>query len=490
MAESTPSPALPSTADANPYVPVSWLAVAALTVAVLFAVLLLILGGIAFLGKKPLLMEELLVLPGIAIVLSFAARRVIRNSEGTRTGEKLAVNAWWLSLILGLCYIAYLGAIDFAIHRDATSETEQWMRYLSRGGDDDVGRAFHRMLPPGARADIAPDDTQKMRSRHRDEFLKFRTSDLAKLAQRNKDELKFERDSVTWTYRPGVTECLLTGAVKCPEGTFPITVILKGVEGVSGAEGGGRQWMLERAQPSGFIEQGRATRTPYGWLVLVLERSGTNFGKLFVSNAGFGGGSHYFAYRGFIAEGGAPGEWIDVARTPLLQLALAAPSAIAGPTDYADYVEKHLFGLPGGAEPQNPEQRKQFEHAKQQFKNSWERFGIRPAGDKLKDRDGSPIDKESLINITDRAVEVRVPIEIPLVSPGKIETARGYVVVECKDPKVLAELKQLKDAADPDKGTLSPPEDMLRRSVAWRVVRIESDMAPISVSQQSQGPGE
>src|SRR5438093_1247197 len=122
MAEPTPSPALASTADPTPYVPVSWLAVAAFSVAGLFVVTLLALGGFAFVNKKPLLMGELLVLPVIAIVLSFAARRAIRNSEGTRTGEKLAANAWWLSVVFGLCYVAYLFAIDFAIRRDARGE--------------------------------------------------------------------------------------------------------------------------------------------------------------------------------------------------------------------------------------------------------------------------------------------------------------------------------------------------------------------------------
>src|SRR4051812_180434 len=99
-------PTLPSTADAAPYAPVSWLAVAAMLSTVLFAVFLLVTGYGAYKDKRPLLQEWLLVLPVAAIVLSFAARRVIRNSEGTRTGELFGVDlpnaAWWVSLVLSL----------------------------------------------------------------------------------------------------------------------------------------------------------------------------------------------------------------------------------------------------------------------------------------------------------------------------------------------------------------------------------------------------
>jgi hypothetical protein len=95
MAEPTSAPALPSTADPIPYVPISWMAVAAITVASLFVGLLIVLGLSAFLAKKPLIQPELLALPAVGIVLSFAARRVIRNAEGTRTGESLVNRAWW-----------------------------------------------------------------------------------------------------------------------------------------------------------------------------------------------------------------------------------------------------------------------------------------------------------------------------------------------------------------------------------------------------------
>lgn len=498
MAEPTPSPVLPSTADPTPYVPVSWLAVAALGVAVLFAVLLLVLGGIAFTSHKPLLMEELLVLPVVAVVLSFAARRAIRNSEGTRTGETLAGAAWWVALVLGLCYWAYLFAVGFAIRRDARGEVERWVGYLNRGDEEGVTLAFYRTLPPGARQGINPNDPRAMQLRFRDELLLFRNSDLVKLAQRNKGGLEFKAGSVTWEYRPGGVDSALSGVVKCPEGTFPVTVSLKGYEGMAGAEGGGgRQWAVERPRGGGFVDQARTARTRYGWTVLLLEAAGGGYGREYVAHLAAGPGGHAYAYRAYVAEKSEPRQvgppprerpqdrgWAEVARTPLLQLAFAAPVRVAGDAGYADYRENRFFALANGAAP--PPDRKE------QFFNAFDRAGLRPAGDRLKGVEGNVIDKEDSITVTDSAVEVRVPVEIPLPGTGgKVEAARGRLLVECRDPAILAELKQLKAAANPDDGTAFPPDDVLSKMASWRVVRVESDMAPVSVGPPpgQGGPG-
>jgi hypothetical protein len=62
--------------------------------------------------------------------------------------------------------------------------------------------------------------------------------------------------------------------------------------------------------------------------------------------------------------------------------------------------------------------------------------------------------------------------------------------VACTDPATLAELKQYKAAADPSKATLDAPDEVVRRRVfAWRVVRVESDMVPVSVGPMPGMPG-
>src|SRR5258707_1143870 len=83
------SPALPSTADTVPYVPVSWMAVGAGAVAALFFIVLFVSGYSAYRSRRPMINapELLFSLAAVTVLLSFAARRLIRDADGTRTGN-------------------------------------------------------------------------------------------------------------------------------------------------------------------------------------------------------------------------------------------------------------------------------------------------------------------------------------------------------------------------------------------------------------------
>ena len=58
-ADQTRPPALPSTADAVPYVPVSWMAVGAASVAALFLLVLLVSGYSAYKSRRPMINASL-----------------------------------------------------------------------------------------------------------------------------------------------------------------------------------------------------------------------------------------------------------------------------------------------------------------------------------------------------------------------------------------------------------------------------------------------
>lgn len=518
--EPTNAPSLPSTADATPYVPVSWMAVAAAVVAGTYVSCLLVFGYFAFVGKKPLLMVELLVLPAVALVLCFAARRMIRNSEGTRTGDNLVNAAWWTSVILGLCYVAYLFAIGFAIRRDARGEVDKWMAQIKSGTDEDIGKAFHRTLAPGQRQSVAATDLDGMKTAFRDELLAFSTGDLVRLAQRNRDQFKFEIEGVTWENRPGVVECRVTGTATCPEGTFPVLLPLRGLEGVTksdapgaapAAAAAGRQWMIVRPPQGGFIDQARATRTGFGWLVAILESDGGLAGKAFLDYQGAGPVGREYAHQVFVSAGGdrtgfntqtvagllrnSFGWWDGAAARLMLRL---------GDAGYTDFVDNRFFKTTTGAEPSARDKRR--------FLEAWNGPGLRPAGDKLRDQAGNVPDKENVITFTGDAVEVRVPVEIPLLPqradgdlpvnpedqrPG---TARGRLVLTCADPHLLALVKRYRESANPATGTTDIPaelraeldryknaKDPNRLALPWRVVRIESDLKSVVVLQQGKG---
>jgi hypothetical protein len=479
MAEPSHPPTLPSTSDTTPYAPVSWLAVAGMMFTGVFVILLLFAGYSAFREKRPLLQPWLLALPVGAIIFSFAARRVIRNSEGTRTGELFGIDlpnsAWWVSLVLLLGYGAYLLAIDYAIRRDARTEVERWVALVI---DDKLPQAFNRTLPPGGRLDEG-----RLLARHRDELLIFRQSDLVRIAVRNKGTTTFTPGGMRdWQYRSTGIECVFTGTLKCPEGMFPAHVQLKGTEGVAGAEGAGagRQWQVVPGS-SGYIQWAGATRTRYGHYVTELEQRGTNFGNGFIRVLLDRPGAQYLAYKGYVEPDGDPATCFRMYDTQHARAAtLGAMAGVFGPPDdkqkeYVTKIRNQVFRLPGGAPPD--------EKQKDQFQQIWDRGGILPPGLRLRNSS----DTTPLINVTDTAVEVRVPIE--LMIPGdELSAARGRLVVACTDKPVMDELKQLRAAADPDKPS-DKPDEFRDRTTNWRVVAIESDLVKVQSQRGQPNPG-
>jgi hypothetical protein len=456
-----PAPALPSTADATPYAPVSWVAVAAAVTAAAFVAILLVFGFAAFRERKPLIEPGLLALPAVALVLCFAARRGVRDAEGTQTevlswGGSFRVNlidtAWWAAVVPALVYGAYLFAIDYSIKREARAEATKWMDAVRGGTPDDLPRAFWFTLDAGGRQNIAQDDEDQMRVAFRDEYLGFGNCDLLRLAQRNPGGLTFAPGPVSWEYKPGALDCSVAGLVTCPEGTFPVSITMKG-KSTPGVRG--RQWMITAPQGSGYIDQARATRTAYGWLMGILEQTGGGFGKEFVQH---------------------------------LRGPLSNPYAYAG---YAEYADTKLFRLRGNKDP-NPE-------LKAKFLRAWNELGLRRAGERLRTPDSEPV-----LRVTETAVEVRIPIEIPVTeqSAGKVETARGLLVVTSADPGLLELVKRYREAADPARASPDVPADLAaefrqryadprtpdRLLFPWRVSHVESNLEPV-VAAARPGPG-
>lgn len=483
MAEPTTAPSLPSTADPIPYVPVSWMAVAAAIVSGLFVVVLLSLSISAFISKRPLIMPELMVFPVIGVVLSFAARRLIRNSEGTRTGEGLVNAAWWVSVVTGLGYAAYLFAIDLSIRRDAESEVQRWLGYIIKGDPESMDRAFLRTIEPGRRTNLRP-GTPDIQAQFRDSYLAFSQCDLVQIARRNSrsGESTFVPGGLReWSYRPGTVDCVITGVFRCPEGKFPVNIPLRGVETTSSAEGGARQWLIVPVQ-NGYISRTSTTLTPYGWLVADLHHSGGLFGKNFLEKLGSGTQMYPFVYHDMIGPPDKRPFWLSVGESALARVALSGAVGAFVPyytEQYADYFRNQFFKLPGGAEPTSEQ--------KQRFNYSWTNYGLVPSGARLRN---SP-DTNDYTVITDKSVEVYIPCELPFPSAeGSSSAARCRIVVSCEDPGVLEELKQLRAEANPDQATQTPPESFGTRNFPWRVVRLETDLNVITLSSRqdpSQG---
>lgn len=474
MADTTPNvrdpgPPLGSTADPVGYVPVSWMAVASFAVMVVFVLVLAALAVTARSSKTPLITPQLLALPAVAVVLAFAARRIVRNSEGTRTGELFGVDlinaAWWGSVVVGLVYVTYMAAVEYSIRREADAEVSRWVGQITK---DELTRAFHRTRDPKERASIPADDTASLENRYRTDWLVFRQSDLVRIASRNPGACEYVPGSLReWSAKAGGVECVATGTLRCPEGVFPLQFALKAVEG-SGAEAAGRQWQVSPG-PNGFLRD-EPRLTPYGWFVADLQQQARETAALFLRLSADRVTRPFTAY-----------ELAKLSDEPALRLlgtdAGAARLALVGapaglgwqlPDEIYAATARRLFRLPGGKAP-SPEQFKSF-------LSSWSGVGIVPPGVRLK---MSP-DVHEILAFTDSAVEVRIPVEIPLMTSKSDLASRGRLVVVCTDPAALAEAKRLRAEANPDAGGLAPPTGNPRTRYAWRVDRVESDLRPVS----------
>ncbi|MBX9625252.1 MAG: hypothetical protein K2X82_15705 [Gemmataceae bacterium] len=480
-AGATRSPALPSTADAAPYVPVSWLAVAAFLVAALFVLLLVAFGYSARADKKPLLVDWLLVLPAAAVVLSFAARRVIRNAEGTRTGTLFGVDlpaaAWWTAVVGGLGYLAYLFAVDYSIRSEAKGEVERWAGAITRG---ELTRAFHRTRDPNERAAISPDDAAGLDARYRTEHLVFRQSDLVRLAGRNPGGEFTTGGLQDWKMTPAGIDCTVRGVYKCPEGVFPVSVQLRGSEAAAAGDApAGRQWQVY-LPPAGYLRLDEVRLTPYGWFVAALERQGGGYARQFVQEARPQPARPY-AFLKYARHGDDPFFRTLTVAADTARAGLLGTAAVAGwktPAAFYDETARRLYRLPGGGEPP-PDRALTFAAA-------WANEGIDPPGFRLKESK----DVNDVMTVTDDAVEVRSPVEIPLNSGrGVTAAARGRVVVRCEDPRALAELKRLRAEADPDRGATATPGTSLPPAYEWKLVRLESDLKAVPTRQSGGPPG-
>jgi hypothetical protein len=443
------------------------MAVAADTVAGVFLALLMFFGySAAFKDHKPLIMPSLLILPVLGVVLSFAARRTIRNSEGTRTGEGLANTAWWVSIIGGLGYATYLFAIEYTVRHDANNELKKWVGHLIKPKDEaDFYEAFRQTLEPGRRGVVNPEDPKSIELQFRDRVTAFKQADLVRFTRRNPGKCEFIPGTLKdWVYRPFGIECVFTGTLKCPEGSFPVQIPLVGAEAKAGSEEtGGRQWMVIVPQ-HGFMDPEKISVTPYGWRINQLEKQAADLGQRFVNAAAAGPDVRPYVYQAMMGEPGDVPLWDAKSDSTPARWAVGSCLASAIPiSDKAERLKPRLFRLAGGGEPSAEQKAK--------FMEIWNTLGIQPPGRRIPGNE--KLDMYPLTTLTDSAIEVRIPCEIPIA--GKPTAARGRVVIVCNQPEVIAELNTLRDSANPDQAGSPPPE----QKVKWRVERIESDLQEV-----------
>ncbi|MHB1425783.1 MAG: hypothetical protein ACYC3I_21670 [Gemmataceae bacterium] len=130
-----PSPPL----SAETYQPLSLLAMTGFGLAIAYTLIVVAGGLLALFTRTPWLMPYwTFLIPLVALVLCWAARTRIRDSDGTLSG--LAFTTWGvrLTIVVGFTYAAYYGVTFFVVRMGAAGCAERLFEQLERGSSEEA----------------------------------------------------------------------------------------------------------------------------------------------------------------------------------------------------------------------------------------------------------------------------------------------------------------------------------------------------------------
>lgn len=243
-------------ADAAAYRPVSAFAVAALALAILTTVTVVGFAIASKVSGRPILSWWVVLFAGVAFGLAFAASRQIRNSEGTMVGVGLANAAWWISLLTGAGYAAYLVGTDFAVRTQAEAVAGEYVKFLLEGQPE---KAFRLTRDPAQQRTISPDDAEGIRRRFGSgEYANFTRGELARLARTWGQQLKVEpMGAMGAEQTPNGYKVPLNFVLRSPEGQCEMTLATQGFDDPKAGE---RVWMINFGQSGTYPKSYRKTR--------------------------------------------------------------------------------------------------------------------------------------------------------------------------------------------------------------------------------------
>jgi hypothetical protein len=235
------------------YRPISGFAIAAIIVAVSYA-LIVLLACIAGLSEAtPVLLSPWLqVLAVIGAGLAIAAWVQIHRSEGTVAGMKLALSSLILSAFFGLGYGAYYVATYLAIRYQADTFVQGWFHKLQEGK---INTAFLLTQDPAQRKNVNPEDEEGINARFpaagmarqmlgKTPLEVFRENKVVHIVFQGGPSTRITPLGVKdWAYEAGAYRVMRTYQIDTDEGAFEAQVIVKGTQSKT-REYEGRQWSI------------------------------------------------------------------------------------------------------------------------------------------------------------------------------------------------------------------------------------------------------
>jgi hypothetical protein len=473
MPELTPIPSAQRPSDPG-YQPISGYAVAAVITAALCPLFLIALGRSA-------LSYELLIVPIIGVILAAIGRSHIRNSEGTRTGVKMASVAWWVCVLCGAGFAAYVFANQFVVRRETGAFADRFLDELKAGRPH---HAFVYLVPAEERDRVSPDSAEAFEMAYGAGYGPFKSNDLVRMMLRNGQDVQYERIAVkdVAQTQEGL-QAVHVYRLRCPEGTYEATIRLLATDL---RKGGKPQWRIP-AMPAPHIALKVERMSQYGLLVAELEQEGDRF-----ANEWF---MHMSTGRPALAH---------LKTTPLahrrpLEFGMMGLTCVAGGPVLAMPVgtailpsDRGAARAEGEAKPKAPAAIVPFDELSAigffrrdaqntpipadkltKLRELWADPDVKPGAVSRAGQPAAAPPEPVAIKLGSADVTVVVPVE--LHARGTVYYARGLVGVVCADPELLAKLAELraKGADAPSDGTISlaklPPRD-------WRIVWLATDV--------------
>jgi hypothetical protein len=189
----------------------------------------------------------------VAAGLALGAQLLIRRSEGTLAGSRLARWAWWMSVLVLVAYWSYFGATRFVVLSQADSFVQTWFDELKK---EEINAAFLNTQPPAIRLSVNPADEEAIRvrfnrpMRQADQTLKgawdkFREHELVRFILQGGSETRVKALGVSeWGYDFGAGYKVRRAyQVKTPAGVYEVHLRAQGSESPT-REYPGRRWAL------------------------------------------------------------------------------------------------------------------------------------------------------------------------------------------------------------------------------------------------------
>ncbi|HEY7158557.1 MAG TPA: hypothetical protein VH575_31725 [Gemmataceae bacterium] len=255
-------------AMSEPYRPLSLLALAGFGVAVLYAFVVVLGGVVALINRVPWLMPAwTFFIPVAALVVCWAARTRIRDSEETLSG--LAFTTWGsrLAIVVGLTYAAYYGFTFFAVRLQALACAEQFFVELKNNRPD---RAFLLAMGAPLKGVEESELRDQLENLHNapqgpngGNYSRFHHSSLVRAIETANGKAEIKPVGVTeWEYKDGY-RVVLKYHIATPLSEFDMNVETFGRDSKPG-EPRGRQWQVDLQKGQTSIVSSTLKLTPRG----------------------------------------------------------------------------------------------------------------------------------------------------------------------------------------------------------------------------------